>query len=414
MPDLSTYTLKSRVERWRRPVRVGRDILANMLRVFFDTGCKYLLSFGRQGATMLEETPTVVVIKVDAIGDFVVWSDSAMGLRELYPRDDFRLVLVANSLWVELAHTLGVFDSIIGVVPNRFFRDFRYRWQIHQEVIGVGASIAIQPTRSRELAYGDSLVRMTASTTRIGSAGDSANSPRLERLLSDRWYTRLVPLPEGASNAESIFNAHFVRELGLRTFKAGIPHLAFMARPKTYPGDYFALFPGASWHGRKWPPERFVEIARRVHRATGWTALICGGPEEAEYNKALTRSLDVPYVDCTGQTSLAELFGLIGAAKVLISNETGAVHIAAALGQHAVCILGGGHFGRFLPYELEKSADGPLPTPVYHEMECFGCDWRCIYRLRSDQPAPCVAAVSVEQVWETVEPFTVEAKLNVQ
>jgi hypothetical protein len=68
-----------------------------------------------------------------------------------------------------------------------------------------------------------------------------------------------------------------------------------------------------------------------------------------------------------------------------------------------VCILGGGHFGRFLPYPAGATGHGPVPLPVYTPMDCFGCDWHCRYPVDPGQPYPCLGNVSVEQVWAGVK-----------
>jgi len=256
------------------------------------------------------------------------------------------------------------------------------------------------------MAGGDSIVRMTGAEIAIGAVSDRANSTQFEMLIADRWYTKLIPPPGNGAQGEMLFNAHFARGLGASEFRAGGPHIADSLRKRPCSDDYFVVFPGASWHGRKWPREYFGEIARRVYSGTGWKMVICGGPEEADYNRELANITNVPCDDRTGQTSLLELVGVIAGAHVVISNETSAVHIAAALGIPSVCVLGGGHFGRFLPYLTEKAASRPFPVPVYQTMDCFNCNWRCIYRLTEEAPTPCVEGVSVDQVWEAVAPFT--------
>ena len=91
-------------------------------------------------------------------------------------------------------------------------------------------------------------------------------------------------------------------------------------------------------------------------------------------------------IDLVGKTSLVELVELLRNALLVLSNETSAVHIGAAVGAPVICILGGGHFGRFLPYVVEKPEPSrPTPIVVVQPMSCFGCNWQCVHpRERGD------------------------------
>jgi ADP-heptose:LPS heptosyltransferase len=104
-----------------------------------------------------------------------------------------------------------------------------------------------------------------------------------------------------------------------------------------------------------------------------------------------------------GRTNLSQLTAVLAGAKLLLANETSATHLAAAAGVPAVCLLGGGHFGRFMPYEAEESDERPLPQAVIHRRDCFGCNWLCKYKVAEGEPVPCVEGITVADVWETIQ-----------
>ena len=118
--------------------------------------------------------------------------------------------------------------------------------------------------------------------------------------------------------------------------------------------------------------------------------------------RQFSASATFPVTDLTGRTSVLELVEAIRRAQLVVSNDTGSAHIAAAVGVCCASILGGAHFGRFLPYEVETSDRSTALHAVYHRMSCYGCNWRCVYAVKEGQPVPCVDRVSVNQVWETV------------
>jgi ADP-heptose:LPS heptosyltransferase len=117
----------------------------------------------------------------------------------------------------------------------------------------------------------------------------------------------------------------------------------------------------------------------------------------------LASDADFPITNLIGATSLSELASIIKGARLLIANETSAIHIAAAVSTSAICVLGGGHYGRFMPYRIEVETDRPMPVEVIHQMDCFGCNWQCIYDVSPGHPMPCIERISVEDVWEAIE-----------
>ena len=73
------------------------------LYVFFDT-----LALAVSMVRTQPEKPVVLLIRVDAIGDFVLWLDTAKEYRKLYPSEEYRIVLVGNKLWGELAESRSI------------------------------------------------------------------------------------------------------------------------------------------------------------------------------------------------------------------------------------------------------------------------------------------------------------------
>src|SRR5262249_37167567 len=205
--------------------------------------------------------------------------------------------------------------------------------------------------------WGDGfLVKATGGSMRIGHVGDLSNATRYAKMLTDHWYSELVSGAEHATH-ELEKNWHFAKRFDPQAIlRVQELESAMISRPRWLPEDkgYFVLFPGAAHPIRRWPIERFGEIAARIHARTGWIAIVCGlASDSTAARKLIADARDVPIVDASGQTTLSELAGVIAGAKLTVTNETSAAHLAAALSAPAVAILGGGHFGRFLPYPTE-------------------------------------------------------------
>ena len=343
----------------------------------------------------------VLLLRLDAIGDFIVWLDAAEGLRQHYAKAE--ITLVGNVLWTDLAERLPYFDRVIPVRPRRFRRDLRYRCRILSELkrTSYREAIHVAHRRKARFAGAEAILRAVRAKRKVASTGDFPEA--WQRRWSDRWYSELLSVPGEAMEIHR--NAEFVRQLGMKEFEAGLPTLPDECLPRVAkrPAWYYVLFPGAGAAHRQWPPSRFAEIASRIHQETGLTGLICGGPGEERLGNEICDAVDVPLENWIGRTSICELAAVIADAQFLLSNETSAVHIATAAGTPSVCVLGGGHYGRFVPYDIEDQASGrPVPRPVIHEMPCFGCDWSCCFDVSLDEPVPCVDRIPTHAVWERV------------
>lgn len=127
---------------------------------------------------------------------------------------------------------------------------------------------------------------------------------------------------------------------------------------------YLMMHPGASAASRRYPSERFAEAARRLAEITGHAVLVTGCEAEA----ALTAQLSAAHpnvIDLAGRLELGELGALIRGAGVLVSNNSGPVHIASALGTPVVDI-----------YALTNPQHMPWQTPhrvLYHDVPCRWC-----------------------------------------
>lgn len=96
----------------------------------------------------------VLLVRLDAIGDFVLWLDAAAALRRLFPPDRYRLVLLGNALWSDLAALQPCFDEVIGVDLKQFHNSPGYRCNLWRRLRSRRWDIAINPTCSRHFQIG--------------------------------------------------------------------------------------------------------------------------------------------------------------------------------------------------------------------------------------------------------------------
>ncbi|MHC4353601.1 MAG: glycosyltransferase family 9 protein, partial [Planctomycetota bacterium] len=153
--------------------------------------------------------------------------------------------------------------------------------------------------------------------------------------------------------------------------------------------DYAVFVPGSAHADKCWPAERFAELADKIAAKFGFSIVATGTEPEAGVVEKLKSLADVPVANLAGRTSLSELMALLGGARLVVSNDTGPGHIAAASGVALVLI-----FGR----------SNPVRVAPYRRKECvvaIDADGRGL-AINSADPRHSIEAITVEQVYEKV------------
>jgi ADP-heptose:LPS heptosyltransferase len=367
------------------------------------TYLKYLIKWcllGLDGISSVSFNPKkkgVVIVRLDSIGDFIIWLDTAKEYRRIYPNQ--KITLIANAAWADMASCLTYWDEVWPVSLDSLKWSSICRWVILHKVSRANFETAIHPTFSRSFMYGDSVIRATRANFRIGSIGDTSNIKANDKAISDRWYNQLIKASPN-SLMELFRNAEFIKNLTGKDFTCSLPKWpAIGVRPKKIlqlNNDYAILFPSASWHGRQWPKQYFVELGERLHHLYGWQIFLCGAPSDYLLCQEIAESASINFFNLAGQTTLVEFAEILRGAKLLISNETSAAHLAVSVGSPSVIILGGGHHGRFLPYP--EYLLGVKTKVATNRMPCFNCNWQCTESYDTMGPVPCISGVSVAQV----------------
>ena len=115
-------------------------------------------------------------------------------------------------------------------------------------------------------------------------------------------------------------------------------------------GDYAVIHPGSQLASRRWPAERFAEVGDAL-AAEGLRIVVTGSAGEAALTASVKRALREPALDLAGRTTLGALGALIARARLLVCNDTGVSHIAAAMGTRSVVVSCGSDPRRWAPLD---------------------------------------------------------------
>ena len=119
---------------------------------------------------------------------------------------------------------------------------------------------------------------------------------------------------------------------------------------KVKPDNYAVFITGSAHNDKCWPAQRFAALADRITSQFQLSIVAAGTASERDVVESIKNQTNVPIVDLAGQTPLSELVALLKNARLVISNDTGPGHIAAALGTPLVMIFGRSNPARVAPY----------------------------------------------------------------
>jgi len=154
-------------------------------------------------------------------------------------------------------------------------------------------------------------------------------------------------------------------------------------------GNYAVFVPTSAHRDKCWPVERFAALADKISSQFGLSIVATGAASENSAVERLRNLANVPIANFAGATSLSELVALLKAARLVVSNDTGPGHIAAALGVPVVLIFGRSNPARVAPYGRPNCVAAVEPDGRGFEAD-------------STDPKHDIKAITVDEVYRKV------------
>ena len=150
-------------------------------------------------------------------------------------------------------------------------------------------------------------------------------------------------------------------------------------------GPYVLVNPGAAWPNKRWPPDRFAAVTRLLRERHGLRSIVLWGPGEEGLAKAVVAEASgAAYL--APPTTIADLVALVRGAALMISGDTGPLHIAAALGTPVVGIYGPTRPARNGPWSAND-------VTVSRDVIC-----QCHHLRRCTRDVMCLLDIAVDEV----------------
>lgn len=363
----------------------------------FDLIARYLPVFkARRG---------LLVVRMDGIGDMVLFRTSLEHYAEVFGVDKSEITVLGCESWGDITTEVFADYRVLIINEHAFARWPLYRFWVSLKVRALNPAVSVCDSYLRRAMMADSLVWVSGAPKAISSLPFIGERTRPEYLYYLSQVDKVVPTGDYPTH-EIIRHYNFLSAISGREIKPEASHISWRdtlpLKDLIPPGvSYAVLNPGSNEYGRRWPLAKYQKLAASLVERGLHVVFVGGGGERP----GVIDTGDGRIIDLIGKTNLQQLLDLMNHAQLVVSNDTGPAHLSIALGTPTLVVVGGGHFGCFVPYPENVRPDHA--RFVYHKMDCYHCFWNCPKRASKFDVFPCVEAVSIEQVCDEVETLLV-------
>lgn len=331
----------------------------------------------------------ILIIKPSSLGDIVHCLGVIPSIRKAWP--------AARISWLVRPEFAALFDCIDGVdqrIP--FDRKTLGRW--FQPAGWQALANLIATLRSQHFDLVLDLQGLLRSALLAFVSGCPTRAGFANAREGARWfYTIQVPIPPSMLHMTDRCRA-LLNAMGITNFQPLCPlhpprdatDQARQLLAQCQAPEFVVFVLGAAVPSKRWPIERFAQIAQKIYRQYHLPAVIVGTAADKPSADEFAKASGTPTIDLCGKTTLPQLIAILAGARLVVSNDTGPGHLAAYLGIPTVMIFGPTNPAWVAPINQRDgiAAIEPFSRPP---------------TVRSADPKHHIDQVSVEIVWQTTE-----------
>ncbi len=335
----------------------------------------------------------LLIVSSSWLGDAVITVPTIYGIRSIFPKA--HAAILAKDTIADIFRAVPVIDEIIPYAKRKGFGKIDSHLHTARMLKKKKFDLAILFPRS----LGTALMCLAARIPcRVGFT-----DPLRSLLLTEKL--------ERSSEVLTVHQVYYYKKLLEPLGQAQFPEMSYLVVPdaertwaRTFmrannldPSEYIiGLNPGSTYgKAKQWLPERFQELAQRLIAKQGCRIILFGDSATSMLAAAIDKQLGGRAVNTVGRTNTLQLAALLERCSILVTNDTGPMHVACALGTPVVAVFG----------STDQAATGPLgphATAVNSSLPCSPClkrtcpkgHYRCMHAVTVDT----VEAAVLEQL----------------
>lgn len=322
----------------------------------------------------------ILIVKLSSLGDIVQSLPVATALHGQFPSAE--VTWIVNSQYIELLELVPDIDKIVPFERNRWGnpRNFGRALKEFRDIIKYLQAQRFDLVLDLQGLFRSGLISfLSRIPKRVGfrDAREGAflfynhrvRVPKQRRHAVERYLTLAEYI--GCGYKDPVFNIE-------------------IQEPSRRRKEYIAINPGGRWITKRWPAERFAQLIDRLNEHYEVDIVLIGDENDKATARDIVECLNFPVTDLTGKTSLLQLADVLKGSKLFITNDSGPMHMASALGKPVVALFGPTDPGLTGPW-------GSQNRIIKSKVSCSPCFKKKCRDIR------CMEAITIEQLLKAVE-----------
>ena len=317
----------------------------------------------------------LLLIRLDSIGDYILFRNFIEVVYRSEKYKNYKITLCGNVIWKDIAESFDkeYVSEFIWLDREKYFWNPVYVFKFLKKIYSSGFEVVINSTFSRENLYGDAIVNISNAPVKIGSEGLTDSSSAWKRnMVTNKFYTKLIPF-NSQIQFEFYNNLDFFEDVLQSKLSLPKPYMdcTKVAQTISTNKEYIVIFPGAQENIRRWSALNYKAVVKYLLSNYNYQIAIAGSKSDSIFAKEILIDLNPnDCIDITGNTSLSQLSKIISSSKLLVSNDTSAVHISASVGTPFICISNAQKYLRFVPYPKKMDTNSIyIFPPAFNKLE---------------------------------------------
>ena len=324
-----------------------------------------------------------LIVRFGSLGDVIHGIPATAALRRRFPQA--RIDWLVDPRYVALLDLVECVDKPVAFDPRDLRSGGLHGWSVLKQLRAAHYDAVVDLQGLLKSAV---LGRLVGATQTVGFPRAHLREP-----LARLFYTD-APDP-GAVPHVIEKNLELLRPLGVsdRTvrFPLRIPRTDTIATiTDRFASDGYALLnPGAAWSNKRWPASYFGAVAASIRREHGWRSIVLWGPGEEALAAAVVAASQGA-AEAAPPTTITDIVGIGRAARLMVSGDTGPLHIAGAVGTPIVALFG----------PTDPRRNGPWAPRDVTLSRVANCS--CRYQRRCRRARRCLDDIASDEVVRAV------------
>ena len=338
----------------------------------------------------------VLVVKLAGIGDLLLATPALRALRETYPQAHIDLLVTPDSAGLlndwEVINRVIVLDKYLYDHTQQLFKNPRNLLRLIQlwQDLREDNYDAVLLLHHLTLPFGrlkhQLLMRATGAKWRVGLDNGHGRGWFLNVRVKDAGFGAMHEAEYNLAVAEAVgattHNKRLTVPLSEKEYAQACQLLSEDESPEAIKRPIIAMHPGSGSYStaRRWPPERFAQLADTLFANIGGQLLLLGGPEEAELHQQIMDMMqsNMPVRSFAGNDNIKVTAAVLEQADLFVGNDSALVHLAVAVDTPTVAIFGLTNHKAWGPF----TGSAPEPEPerlavvVRLGLPCMPCFYR--------------------------------------